>query len=80
MMLNGLVFAIAYLDNILMNSSDKEQHKSHVHQVVKHIQDYGFKLKDGKCEFFLRKIKYLGQIFQNNEENSIHKSVRNAQG
>ena len=65
-MLNGLDFAIAYLDDILMNSSNKEQHKSHVHQVVKRIQDYGFKLKDGKCEFFLRKIKYLGQIIDEN--------------
>ena len=41
-MLNGLDFAIAYLDDILMNSIDKALHKLHVHQDVKRIQDYGF--------------------------------------
>ena len=26
------------------------------------IQDYGFKLKESKCDFFIEKIKYLGYI------------------
>lgn len=45
-----------------MNSASKEQHKAHVNQVFKRIQDYGFKLKQEKCTFFMEKIKYLGQI------------------
>ena len=61
-MLSDLDFTIAYLDNILMNIQNVEQHKEHVHKVFSKIQDYGFKLKESKCDFFMEKIKYLGHI------------------
>lgn len=61
-MLNGQDFAVAILDDVLMKRESIEDHKSHVWQVFMRIQHYGFKLKDGKCEFFLERIKYLGQI------------------
>ena len=47
-MLSDLDFAIAYLDDILMNSQTVEQHKQHVHKVFSRIQEYGFKLKEFK--------------------------------
>lgn len=28
-------------------------------------KEFGFKLRAGKCEFFLKQIKYLGQIIDN---------------
>ena len=59
-MLGGLDFSIAYLDDILIKSQDMEQHKQHVRQVFKKIQDYGFKLKESKWDSFMEKIKYLG--------------------
>jgi hypothetical protein len=62
MMLNGLDFAVAYLDDVLISSASKDRHKAYVKQVFKRIQDYGFKVKDEKCTFFMDKIKYLGQI------------------
>ena len=61
-MLSGLDFAIGYLDDILMKSESIEEHRKHVFQVFERIKEYGFTLKDTKCEFFLKKIKYLGQI------------------
>lgn len=61
-MLNSLDFAVAYLDDLLMKSESIEEHKLYIWQVFRRIQDYGFKLKDGKCEIFLERIKYLGQI------------------
>ena len=61
-MLSGLDFSIGYLDDILMTSETIEQHRKHVFQVFKRINEYGCTLKDTKCEFFLDKIKYLGQI------------------
>ena len=65
-MLGGLDFTIAYLDDILIKSQDKDEHKRHVNQVFKRIQDYGFKIKESKCEFFLKRIKYLGHIIDEN--------------
>ena len=51
-MLGGLDFTIAYLDDILIRSQDKDEHKMNVNQVFKRIQDYGFKIKESKCHFF----------------------------
>ena len=61
-MLDGLDFAIAYLDDIIIISKSKEQHREHVRRVFSRIQEFGFKVKEEKCEFFLEEIKYLGHI------------------
>ena len=42
-MLNGVDFAVIYLDDILLISEDPEEHKK---MVFRSIQDYGFKLKN----------------------------------
>ena len=65
-MLGSLDFTIAYLDDILIKNQDKDEHKMHVNQVFKHIQDYSFKIKESKCDFFFKRIKYLGHIIDEN--------------
>lgn len=42
-MLAGLEFAMAYLDDILIKSLNLEEHKNHVQEVFKRIQNYGLK-------------------------------------
>ena len=61
-MLSDLYFEVAYLDDILMNSQNVEQQKEHVHKVFSRIHGYGFKLKESKCNFFMKKIRYFGHI------------------
>ena len=61
-MLNGLEFSIGYLDDILMKSTNVGEHREHVNKVFERISDFGFTLKESKCEFFLEEIKYLGHI------------------
>ena len=51
-MLCELEFVMSYLDDILMNSQSVEQHKAHVYEVFKRIQDDGFKLKEEKCDYY----------------------------
>ena len=60
--LSGLEHAMAYLDDILIKSENFEEHKSHVREVFKRIEKYGFKVGLEKCEFCMNKIEYLGQI------------------
>ena len=55
-MLGGLDFTIAYLNDILIKSQDKDEHKIHVNKVFKRIKDYGFKIKESKCEFFFKEL------------------------
>ena len=62
MMLANLGFAIAYLDDILVKSKNVQEHKEHIRAVFQRIEEFGFKLSAEKCEFFLKQIKYLGQI------------------
>ena len=62
MMLADLDFAIAYLDDILVKSKNVQEHKEHIRAVFQRIEEFGFKLSAAKCEFFLKQIKYLGQI------------------
>ena len=64
-MLSDLDFTVAYLDDILMNSQNVDQRKEHVHNISR-IQEYGFKLKESKCDFFMKKIKCLGHIINRN--------------
>ena len=53
---------MAYLDDILIKSENFEEHKSHVLEVFKRIEKYGFKVGLEKCKFCMTKIEYLGQI------------------
>ena len=64
-MLAGVEFATSYLDDILLRSKNKEQFKKHIKAVFQ-IDKYGFKLDSEKCEFFMKQIKYLGQIIDEN--------------
>lgn len=64
-MLADLGFAIAYLDDILVKSKNVQEHKEHIRAVFQRIEEFGFKLSAEKCEFFLKQIKYLGQIIDN---------------
>lgn len=61
-MLQGLDFAMAYLDDIIVSSKSTETHHQHVQEVFSRINNYGFKVKETKCDFFLHEIKYLGHI------------------
>ena len=62
MMLSGLEYAMAYLDDILIKSENFKEHKCHVQEVFRRIEKYGFKVGLEKCEFCMNKIEYLGQI------------------
>ena len=43
-MLAGLNFMMTYLHDILIKSENLEEHKNHVREVSKRIQEYGFQL------------------------------------
>ena len=43
-------------------SKTKTEHRNHIINVFGKLQEYGFKVKEAKCDFFLPEIKYLGHI------------------
>ena len=52
----------AYLDDILIYSTDELEHEAHVKQVVDRLRAAGLQADIQKCEFSVTKTKYLGFI------------------
>ena len=61
-MLSGYDFTFAYLDDIVISRKTKELHREHLNKVFAQIREFGFKVKEVKCDFCMNKIKYLGHI------------------
>ena len=60
--LNGLKFAMTYLDDIIIFSENKSQHLEHLETVFSCLREAGLKMKWSKCDFFKSKIHYLGHL------------------
>jgi hypothetical protein len=56
------VSVIIYLDNILIFSSNPEEHESHVKEVLKQLMEMQLFCKGSKCKFHQTTIEYLGII------------------
>ena len=61
-MLGGFDFTFAYLDDIVISSKTKELHREHLNKVFAQIREFGFKVKEAKCDFCMKKNKYQGHI------------------
>ena len=55
-------FCTAYLDDVLIYSSSKKDHRRHVREVVQRLIDASLQIDIDKCEFEVTKTKYLGLI------------------
>lgn len=62
----GIDGARAYIDDIMLASEDTKTHKTNLHKLLQRINEFGFRLKFEKCQFFRPQIKYLGQIIDKN--------------
>ena len=59
----GLPFAMVYVDDILVYSSDERSHKQHFRQVFQRLVDYGLTLHGEKCAIGVQEVFYLGDTF-----------------
>ena len=55
-------FCTAYLDDILIYSDNELDHDAHVHKVLQRLQDADLQADIKKCEFSVKRTKYLGFI------------------
>ena len=61
------VFVTAYIDDVLIFSKSKKKHQKHVHTVLTKLQGAGLQLNIEKCEFQVKKVKYLELIIAKGE-------------
>ena len=55
-------FCTAYLDDILIYSENELDHEEHVKKVLQRLRDAGLQADLKKCEFGVKRTKYLGFI------------------
>ena len=53
---------LIFLDDILVFSSNFEEHLERLEAVFSRLQQHGLKLKPSKCEFFKNRVQYLGHV------------------
>ncbi len=60
-------FAITYLNDILIYSDDLEVHCSHVHKVLRKLNERTLYVKKSKSKFKAKKIEFLNYIIQSEQ-------------
>lgn len=55
-------FAIAYMDDIIIYSTDIKQHIQHIKLVLQRLKYANLSIKLSKCQWFLPQVEYLGFI------------------
>ncbi|UYV81705.1 hypothetical protein LAZ67_20002057 [Cordylochernes scorpioides] len=63
--IQGLDFAYAYIDDVLIASDSENQHVSHLQQLFGRLRDYGLTINETKCTFGQPSVKFLGFIITN---------------
>ena len=71
----GLDFCFAYVDNVLVASSSFEEHKSHMHELMRRFAHYGVVLNKDKCVFSVSEITFLGHLVTQEGIKPLHQKV-----
>ena len=63
--IRGLDFCYAYIDDILVASSDEETHMKHLRELFDRLNNYGVVVNPAKCIFGQPEVQFLGYIVSN---------------
>lgn len=63
--LRGLDFVFVYIDDILVASTNIQEHMSHLRQIFDRFVTYGVTLNPDKCVFGVSSIEFLGHTIDN---------------
>ena len=55
-------FVVIFIEDILIYSKSKEEHKEHLKMVLQELREHQIFAKFSKCDFFKDKIQYLGHV------------------
>jgi len=55
-------FVVVFIDDILVYSRNEEEHAEHLRVVLSRLRDHQLYAKFSKCEFWLKKVPFLGHV------------------
>jgi hypothetical protein len=55
-------FVVVFIDDILIFSKNEEEHDKHLHLVSQKLRENQLYANLNKCEFWLKKVSFLGHI------------------
>ena len=74
-MIIDLPGAVAYLDDIIVTGKSEEDHWFNLQNLLKRLSDYGFSIKESKCEFFKTSIEYLGHVIDDKGKHPSNSAI-----
>ena len=74
--LRGLPFAFAYIDDVLIASSDIKKHQDHLLQVFERLAHFGLKINLSKRDFAVSKLNFLGHMIDEQGITPVPEKVR----
>ena len=69
-------FVLVFIDDILVYSKNKEEHKEHLHIVLWVLRENHLYSKFSKCDFYKPQIQYLGHIISETGIDVDPKNIR----
>lgn len=61
----GLPFVYAYVNDLLVASSSPEEHLQHLRLLFEHLQEHGLIINADKCEFGVTSLEFLRHQIDN---------------
>jgi hypothetical protein len=58
-------FVVVFIDDILIFSKNKEKHAEHLRLVLQKLREHKLYAKKSKCEFWLKKVSFMGHVVSN---------------
>jgi hypothetical protein len=65
-MLELYKFVVVFIDDILVYSKNEKDHEEHLRIVLTRLRNHKLYAKFSKCEFWLKKVPFLGHILSEN--------------